>query len=309
MNECIICKETCNVQDQTSHFIFNCHNCSDFIVPKDDYNKLKTYLEFVNKIESHILSGIVFEMLPNVSNTKVLRNSDFVQIIESANIPVKLREKFDKILLYAYRQINEFQQTVYIGNKAISYSRSTSELAHLKKALAEEGFIRANSSGIYLTTKGFEYVEKLIEKNIDSNRCFIAMQFNPELNNIYTTYIKPAIEGVAINEKYEPANKSFKPIRIDFKDDFNDDIIDEIIGEIRRSKIIVADFTGNRGGVYFEAGFAYGLGLKIIYTCKKDYFDSTGVHFDVNHKNFILWENGEELYTKLRNRISATIYK
>jgi len=284
-------------------------NCSEYIVLKDDYTKVRYYLESICKMEPYILSGIIFEMQPNIDDTKVLRNSDFIQIIESNNIPLKLREKFDKILLFAFRQTNEFQQTVYVGNKAISYSRSKSELERLKKALVDEGHIRTNSSGtVILTTKGTEYVEKLMEKNIDSNRCFVAMQFNTEMNSVYSTYIKPAIEGVAINDKYETLSKSYKPIRIDFKDDFNDDIIDEIIGEIRRSKFIVADFTGNRGGVYFEAGFAYGLGLKIIYTCKKDYFDSTGVHFDVNHKNFILWENGEELYTKLRNRISATIY-
>lgn len=309
MNTCLICTESCHFTDKIGVFEYKCDNCGEYFVLKDDYLTVKRYLKYVNKLDLHILSGIVFEMLPNVSDTKLIRNSDFAQIIESASIPTKLRDRLDKILLYAYRNTNEFQQTVYIGNKAISYSRSKAEMENLKKALAEEGYIKTNSSGtVNLTTKGYEYVEKLIEKNIESNRCFVAMQFNPELNNIFTTYIKPAIEGVAINENYEPANKSYKPIRIDFKDDFNDDIIDEIIGEIRRSKFIVADFTGNRGGVYFEAGFAYGLGLKVIYTCNKEYFDSEGVHFDVNHKNFILWNNGEELYERLRNRISATIF-
>src|SRR5712672_2679134 len=34
---------------------------------------------------------------------------------------------------------------------------------------------------------------------------------------------------------------------------------DEIISQIRRSKFLIADFTGRRGGVYFEAGLAMGL--------------------------------------------------
>ena len=46
-----------------------------------------------------------------------------------------------------------------------------------------------------------------------------------------------------------------------------DKIDDEIIGEIRRSRFLVADFThgdkGARGSVYYEAGFAYGLGLPV----------------------------------------------
>ena len=79
---------------------------------------------------------------------------------------------------------------------------------------------------------------------------------------------------------------------------------------------MVCDLTGYRGGVYFEAGFAYGLGLEVIYTCRKDWtkeeilrdgdgkevkalFDSTdkeisirkeGVHFDLAHRNRIDWE-------------------
>ena len=34
---------------------------------------------------------------------------------------------------------------------------------------------------------------------------------------------------------------------------------------------MVCDLTGYRGGVYFEAGFASGLGLPVIYTCRKDW--------------------------------------
>ena len=30
----------------------------------------------------------------------------------------------------------------------------------------------------------------------------------------------------------------------------------EIISEIKRSKFMIADLTGYRGGVYYEAGFA-----------------------------------------------------
>lgn len=85
----------------------------------------------------------------------------------------------------------------------------------------------------------------------------------------------------------------------------NNNICDEIIAEIRRSKFLIADFTGQRGGVYFEAGFAYGLGLPVIWTCKKD--DVSNLHFDINHYNFILWEKSEDLCTNLCNRILATI--
>lgn len=80
---------------------------------------------------------------------------------------------------------------------------------------------------------------------------------------------------------------------------------------------MVADLTGYRGGVYFEAGFAKGLGKPVIFTCRKDWFDgvlsSEGkpikekVHFDINHQNIIVWENPEDLKKRIVNRIRATI--
>jgi nucleoside 2-deoxyribosyltransferase len=54
---------------------------------------------------------------------------------------------------------------------------------------------------------------------------------------------------------------------------------DEIISQIRRSKFLIADFTGHRGGVYFEAGLAMGLGLPVFWTCRRDDLDK--LHFDI----------------------------
>jgi hypothetical protein len=54
---------------------------------------------------------------------------------------------------------------------------------------------------------------------------------------------------------------------------------DEIISQIRRSKFLIADFTGHRGGVYFEAGLAMGLGLLVFWTCRRDDLDK--LHFDI----------------------------
>ena len=86
-------------------------------------------------------------------------------------------------------------------------------------------------------------------------------------------------------------------------------IEDEIIAEIRRSRFIVADFTqgdsGPRGGVYYEAGFAHGLGLPVIFTCKEG--DKDELHFDTNHYNHIVWTTPEDLREKLKNRIRAVI--
>ena len=111
------------------------------------------------------------------------------------------------------------------------------------------------------------------------------------------------------------------------------DINDEIIAQIRRSRFMVCDLTGYRGGVYFEAGFAYGLGLDVVYTCRRDWskeeilrdasgnkvkalFDGKGseipvrkegIHFDLAHRNRIEWVPDElgEFRMKLETRIKS----
>jgi hypothetical protein len=99
-------------------------------------------------------------------------------------------------------------------------------------------------------------------------------------------------------------------LKIDDKPDV-DKIDDEIIGEIRRSRFLVADFThgpsGARGGVYYEAGFAYGLGLPVIRSCRKDILDRNELHFDVRQHYHVVWETIEELRDGLEKRIRALV--
>ena len=64
-----------------------------------------------------------------------------------------------------------------------------------------------------------------------------------------------------------------------------------------------ADFTQNRPGVYFEAGFALGLGKRVIWLCKKT--DLGELHFDTRQFNMIDYETPEELRNRVRARIAA----
>lgn len=97
---------------------------------------------------------------------------------------------------------------------------------------------------------------------------------------------------------------NYIPIRID-RTEHNDKIDDRIIAEIRKSGLLVADFTGQRGGVYFEAGFVLGLGIPVIWTCRDT--DVEKLHFDTRQYNHIVWTDSSELKEKLINRIEATL--
>ena len=125
------------------------------------------------------------------------------------------------------------------------------------------------------------------------------MWFDDSMDEVWENAIKPGIEDAG-----------YQAIRIDRKEHLNK-IDDEIIAELRRARFVVADFThgddGPRGGVYYEAGFAYGLSIPVIFSCRKDSIGK--VHFDTRQYPHILWKAKklDEFRNRLTMRISAVI--
>jgi hypothetical protein len=132
---------------------------------------------------------------------------------------------------------------------------------------------------------------------IDSSQAFVAMWFNTQMDDAYVNGLLPAI-----------TRSGYKSVRID-KKEHNNKIDDEIVAEIRKSRFLIADFTCEpekaRGGVYYEAGFAHGLGIPVIWTCREDSF--AYVHFDTRQYAHIVWKHPADLFEQLKNRIGATV--
>jgi nucleoside 2-deoxyribosyltransferase len=164
--------------------------------------------------------------------------------------------------------------------------------------LQEAGLIKFDpiSSEIILTARGLERIDEL-ERNIagkDSRQAFVAMWFDSSLDKAWE-------DGF---EKSCDAAGGYKALRMNLKE-HNQKICDAIIAEIRKSRFLVADFTGHRGGVYFEAGYALGLGIPVIWTCREDHLEKT--HFDTRQYNHVVWKDEKDLFVKLKRRIEATI--
>lgn len=133
------------------------------------------------------------------------------------------------------------------------------------------------------------------------NQIFVAMMFSADMSSIYENGYKAVIQSL-----------NYAAMRIDEKD-YTGLIINEITSEISNSVALIADLTGNRGGVYYEAGIARGLQLcnhpiKLILTCKQDFFDKEKVHFDVSGDKILLYESENDLKTKL-TKLLQTILK
>jgi hypothetical protein len=178
---------------------------------------------------------------------------------------------------------------------------SSDELVFLVNSLRESGLLIQphRTMGDFfvcmLTAKGWANLQEQTLSGIPG-RCFVAMSFDPSLDEAWVKGIEPALR----------IDCGLDPIRVD-KTEHNEKICDKIIAEIRLSQFLVADFTLHRQGVYFEAGFALGLGRPVIWMCRKDELIPDKVHFDTRQYNHIKWTTPEDLRVKLRDRVIATI--
>jgi hypothetical protein len=168
------------------------------------------------------------------------------------------------------------------------------EVNYLMQELFGRQYVNGTHDGVALTMTGWERLEEIRRQGRTSTRCFVAMWFHELMNEVYEQAIAPAI----IQAGYEP-------LRIDKLEHVNR-IDDEIIGQIKRSRFMVADFTGQRHGVYFEAGLMQGIGRTVIWMCRKDGLTKDGgLHFDIRQFNFIAYDSTEEARKRLCDRILA----
>ena len=218
-------------------------------------------------------------------------------------MPLPPYERADRLLgdlVDRPHKVGERLPTLFNDDRALAVSESIRypEVQYLLGYLKEHNWIRVfNNEEIEITVAGYAKVQQQ-STNLDSSQAFVAMWINPKMNSIYEKGIRPAIQDAGYRE-----------FRVD-KDPKVQKIDDAIIAEIRRSRFMVADFTygeddGIRGSVYYEAGFAQGLGIPVVYSCRKNQIPK--LHFDTRQYYHIAWEKPEDLREGLTKRILAIV--
>lgn len=188
-----------------------------------------------------------------------------------------------------------------LGAWTESKTANVDDIGVLIGLLEDDNLLRSAGQYFLITSQGWSYLDSLKSRNSPSKQVFVAMWFSADMDEIYSVAIEKAVEAAG-----------YVPRRIDRKE-HNNKIDDEIIAEIRGSRFLIADFTAGmesgthvpRGGVYYEAGFARGLGLEVIHSVRSDQIGS--VHFDTRQISHVVWETADDLAEKLYNRIIATI--
>jgi hypothetical protein len=74
-----------------------------------------------------------------------------------------------------------------------------------------------------------------------------------------------------------------------------------MLAAIESAEFVVADLTHPKPNVFYEAGFAQGLGKTPIYLARK----GSVIPFDVKDYPIILYPNMRELRTQLAERLNA----
>ncbi|QNE42189.1 hypothetical protein F1C16_21420 (plasmid) [Hymenobacter sp. NBH84] len=260
----------------------------------------------------HLVVSAMYNGLALFDEEEVVDLALVKQRVTSSTIPHTPKMKLDNLLRFIEEDVQYPGASVthlYVGPDPIAevfsnrivelYFRNKDEFFSYLETLSFQGFINLGKTYTEyyygITYKGLSYLASLEEEGSQSNRCFVAMAFSndraPYRAAIINSIKKSGYEAIIIDVKHIESDKT---------------INDQIIAEIRKSKFCIADFTLQRNGVYFEAGFALGLGKPIIYICDKDDFNENS-HFDLKPFQHILYSEADELEVALTNKIAAWI--
>ena len=301
---CPICNSKCEVKVNGIKKNIACPSCGPFSINKDQI------FSTVPQNTLHLIAGYLYEtkmhrvdLLNNGTMESLFLNEKAIQkILSDPLIPKTSMQRLDKIILNLYKMNEGFSTVLISGNStpAMGYAKNLHEFVMMGNALQRLGYLDEFNR---MTIHGIQYAESLLTSNRNSTNVFIAMKFSDELKALRESAIKPACETCG-----------FTAFTVD-EEEHNDDIPDKIISGIKTSRFVVADFTENNLGVYYEAGYAKGLGLPVIKTCKKEWYDEIDekgnrvnkLHFDVEHDNLILWVDSDDFAKRLEARIRATI--
>jgi hypothetical protein len=287
---CVLCNSPANFHPMMDKNEFKCQRCGDYSITGTAESLLRDKrIENRGAVSGWVRRQNAMGLTPHLTNYNV------DQLRALTKPPFK--ERVEQYLLAATEKserLDRLFKPVTIDLVGISYSEDPNDLAVILDYLRQEGLMSDDldaSGERRLTPKGFIAADELRTRRAASSQAFVAMCFNKEMKDVYASGIEPGI-----------LDAGFKPMLVS-EQQYVNKIDDKIIAEIRRSAFLVADFTEHRQNVYFETGFAIGLGLQVIWTCRQDHIKD--LHFDIRQYNSINWENAADLKARLKLRIEA----
>lgn len=316
IQKCPLCKnDTDTIPETVGNFPairYVCETCGPYIGDitfntafKDD----PTYDE--NKIR---ISGAIRWYNDFYSNHEIitLGLEDAIKIIKEGVDWMKVPDdndivgKKNLLLQYIAKKVKRPSVPITLNSKkdfSICFAKDYREFSEYLYALHKEEYLVVGKGdgekyGAKVTLEGFEHLNSITALNIDSVVCFVAMNFDDTYVDLYKNCIKKGI-----------LDAGYRPLRVDEEDeefpDSDQKIDNRITDGIERSKFIVADYTGGKTAVYWEAGYAKGLGIKVINCCMDDEEEKEKLSFDTDKypHNYWKWDEFPDFQERLTKRI------
>ena len=298
--------------DRDNHDVYfiSCERCGEFKITADSLRE-QDMSERISNV-GYILSGLARELYETRGTTPIFTTKNFEEYAKNYPVPDinSIEEKIKKLLQRLRKKTEYFGQEIDLGDietvVPLAYAKNSSELMALfalmtEKKLATIG-VTTNSQDdglrrvkITLSANAWDITNTSRKENTESDRGFIATWFDDSMNASIDE-IEKAITDCG-----------FKAICLRHEH-FSERIMDKALGEIRQSRFIVADLTGKKESVFFEAGFAHGLGIEIIYIYREhDGEAKSQLEFYMRHYQCYGYRNPSELKEILKNAISARI--
>lgn len=304
--DCPLCGRQSCVQASVANMLKRtlCPCCGQFRYQFGAFGQLINTNDPRRYIVSHRLRAIsemALSAKPDNALFPIYTHEDIDKMLMETPLPVQ--EKINFLLRYLAKLNGHPGQEAWFDveyDYTILQARDSQEADFYVESLKERSLIRTkrslNGNGVSftLTTDGWMELERISQSGAQSSNAFIAMWFDSSRLE-FDAAIKQATRGAG-----------YLPIRMDQVEHVNR-IDDEIIARIRQAKFLIADFSGQNRGVYFEAGFMLGLGRTVIWVCDKK--DLKELHFDTRQYNTIDYEDAADLQKRLQYRIEALFGK
>jgi hypothetical protein len=308
--KCPICKSDAETNEPIDHGgrysqFFECASCGNYII-NPDLLENDVFGGYYSEAQIALLAHIMTKNRWRHGEDRLYLTEEWIDVqLHNKRLP-NPKELRDNFVMWLAEHTGNFGNDIKYWDVEDAFleigALNRKALSNITNWCVENNYVKISSrtnndarfaSYLELTLEGWEYYESIKSSNEDSKRAFMAMPFGKEeLDKVFKDYWKPAVEAAGFT--LERLDERPKAGSID----------DRLRQTIRRSAFLICELTQANRGAYWEAGFAEGIGIPVIYTCRED-CHKTDAHFDVNHHLCVIW-NEDNLEEK-KKELTATI--
>lgn len=293
---CFVCGKEARIQELDVNSFVNCPRCGNYTVTRP-----AQFLGISKRRDAYKLSGVL-RHASDSGKVVDIGTDNVEELIRNAPAPSDLVEYIDELLFHVTAHTKAMHEVVQLdpyNDYPVIYSQSAEEFMYIIEQGRQLGyFVRVTGNyDMLIDVKGWEQVRKLESTRTGiENLAFMAMPFGKsELDENYRHLVNAVQQSGFDLKRVDEGQKAGL-------------IDDQLRVRIRASRFMLAELTYENQNVYWEAGYAEGIGRPVIYLCRVEPGANLRTHFDANHLTTVLWHesNRDEAMEKLKATIRAT---